>query len=256
MPRGSEVWLAYSDLSPGNTNGTLNLDSATFRPRFARSSDAARSWTSAETPRFPGIDTLFAIPFGRIWARENGEMLLSIYTGARPASRCDTWRPVIVSSRDGETWTIRGQLPNGFNETALLPIRGDTLIAVSRSGGNYLTTSVSTDAGATWTAPTAVTGTHEVGADAVVMPNGEILLVYGRRFAPKGIYYRKLDLHGITVHASVPRPIVAMPDATLDLGYPSVASIAADGTVRAVYYQSMDDMPATTQLRVATFCPT
>lgn len=106
----------------------------------------------------------------------------------------DSGRNFVVFSRDGgRTWDEVTPITRNpkifFSEPALLLLPGGKLLAMMRTheGGDYfLHQSESTDGGKTWTEARR-TGMWGYPPHMLLLQNGNILCVYGRRKAPFGI---------------------------------------------------------------------
>ncbi len=255
---GPTDWLLlYSELNPGGPGGSYDVNAATFRIRFSRTTDGGLTWTPPVTPWLAGIDTLLAVPYGKMIQLADGRILASFYAGEGSAANWPAWHPVIIASRDtGATWSVISALEPSHSETALLSVGGDTLVAAMRSGGSQIDLTVSADLGGHWTPSLTVTAYNQVPADLAKLPNGELVLLYGSRAdSAKGIYYRRLRRAGMRLAVSRSARVVPISASGMDLGYPSVAAVLAGGRVAAVYYVSGPDVTNTTQLHLVTFCP-
>jgi len=208
----------------------------------ARSVDGGLTW---ERPcPLPVPELVTGSPYGKIVALTDGTLLMAIYQSrlaAAPAQWEDeSW--LVRSTDDGRTWSEPTLIANGYNETALLALPDDGVLAVLRGerGNDGLSVARSADGGRTWGAPTRLTEPGQHPADLVGLADGSILLTYGNRNPPYRIEGRVsrdsgrtwLDvllvfsghLYGYTV--TEPRPT--------DLGYPS--SVVAGGRGVTVYY--------------------
>jgi hypothetical protein len=252
------VWLLlYAELNPGGPSGAYDTDSATFRIRFSRTLDGGITWSTPVTPPLRGLDTLLASPYGKMRRLSDGTVLASIYAGEGRVSNWPGWRPVLLASHDnGLKWSVLSQLPSSHSETAFLPVGGDTLVAAMRTGGTQIDLTLSPDLGGHWTEPFPITSFNQVPGDLALLPNGEILLVYGSRAdGGKGIYYRRLRRAGSALEVSGPALVIPIVLAAADFGYPSIAAILPDERVAVVYYVSGPEVTGTTQMHLVTFCP-
>ncbi len=251
-----EWLLLYSELDPGGPGGTYDLDSATYRMMFSRTRDGGLTWSTPEPVRLPGVDSLLAIPYGKMRTLPDGTVLASIYAGQVNAGSWSAWRPVLLATQDGgTTWSVLSELPTSHSETAFLPVGGDTLLAAMRSGANQIQLAISPDLGGHWLAPVTVTDFNQVPADLAQLPDGEILLVYGSRAdGAKGIYYRRIRRDGDSVAVSGPGRAASISVEGTDFGYPSIATIFPNGRVVVLYYISGPGIIGTTELRMVTFC--
>lgn len=147
------------------------------------------------------------------------------------------------SEDDGRTWDFvpmlpegLGDLPVGFNETAIIQNEAGEIIAMMRSDpAGYLWQSVSHDRGLTWSRPekTQVWG---FPADLLKLEDGRILCVYGYRRSPMGVRAVWSEDGGKTWEAD--QEIIIRGDgfgSPGDLGYPLTAQLP-DGTIFTIYY--------------------
>jgi hypothetical protein len=245
--------LAYSELNPGGPNGTFDANAATYRLRVTTTVDSGTTWSSPVTPAIAPLDTLLTSPYGKMLELGDGTLLMSVYTGVGSVSNYPSWRPAILASGDqGRSWSVHALLPRGHNETALLWLGGDTLFAVMRAGTNNLATTLSFDLGRTWFAPTPVTGINQVPGDIILLRNGEILVVYGGRSDPKGIFYRRIRRAGLRLGVSREVTAASIGVPGIDFGYPTIAALLEDDRVALLYYVSEGTR---TSLHLAVFCP-
>jgi hypothetical protein len=253
----SQWVLIYSELNPGGPGGTFDIRRAQFRLRLSVTPDGGRTWSAPRIPLYDGVDTLLSVPYGKIRRLGDGTLLATFYASRDSMSNYESWRPVMISSHDdGASWAVQGVLPSPNSETAVIQVAGDTIVAAMRSTSDSIQLTISPNLGRNWTAPVAVTRVHQVPGDLAVLPNGELLLVYGNRAAPlKGIGYRRVNRVRLALGASPPGVVATVSTAGTDFGYPSVARVRADGRVTLVYYVSGPDVPGTTQLHLASFCP-
>jgi len=253
----SEWLLLYAEVDPGGPNGSFDIGRARYRLRFSRTTDGGMTWLTPSTPVLPGVDTALASPYGKMRRLADGTVLATIYDSQDSMSNYYSWRPRLLATRDsGRTWSVEGTLPWVHSETAFLPVGGDTVIAAMRSGPNWIEGTISPDLGRNWTPPVKVTEVNQVPGDLAELPNGELLLIFGDRTAyPKGIWYKRLMRIGLEFSASGVGFAVPVGTQGIDFGYPSVVRVLPDGRVRFVYYVSGSDVPGTTQLRYAEFCP-
>lgn len=201
---------------------------------ITRSQDAGLTW---ETPYPLGLDSLRSgSPFGKIVALADGTLIMAIY---HPSGS------FIVRSRDdGRTWGEPTRLAEKKNETALVVLPNNELLAVMRGEDEQqaLHSTHSADGGYTWSPPMQITGSRQHPGDLLVLSNGALLLTYGNRNPPyriEGLVSRDnghtwlnclLTFSGPLYGANVtgPRPT--------DLGYPSSVVCPKSGKGVTLYY--------------------
>ena len=173
------------------------------------------------------------------------------------------WRTVISVSRStdaGRTWTMlcsdipdtngENSAPQMFHEPHVAELAVGTLLGMVRYhgdeggkglakyGNGYMRQTVSTDGGKTWT-PMAKTDMLGLPPHLLVLPDGKIVCVYGRRLAPPGFgeFACISDDGGKTW--DVANEIVLAPSHCGDLGYPA-SCLLANGDILTVFYQQTE----------------
>ena len=152
-----------------------------------RSFDGGLTW---EEPYPLSIESLpTGSPYGKIVSLEDGTLLAPIYNSqhwADEQSGQDYDSSFLVRSRDdGMTWGEPSLIGHRKNETALIALPGDDLLAVLRDdGAQGLHSTLSQDGGFTWSDPVQITLARQHPADLVRLTNGDILLTYGNRNPP------------------------------------------------------------------------
>jgi sialidase-1 len=168
-----------------------------------------------------------------------GTLLIPMY-GWRHGDSRDT--SVVMRSEDGGlTWTHPAVVadgmkhPIGFNETSLVWLPNDTILAMARTAGgdDHLYQSRSSNRGLTWSEPVK---TPMVGhpPDLLLLRNGDLLCTYGYRHAPYGV--RACISRDFGRTWDMQREVVLRDDGLGgDLGYPASVELK-DGTILTVYY--------------------
>lgn len=209
-----------------------------------RSSDGGNTWSKPE--RSEPIHALqkggaTISSFGKMVQLKDGTVLMSVY--------CEFWdgrgnRTFVARSLDnGRTWGDISQVGQDVNETALLPLSDGSILAAMRSVTTaHLSTSISKDAGRTWSQPVVLTKEMEHPADLILLKNGDVLLSYGVRNAPFGVA-ALLSHDGGKTWDTEHKIILADDTGNIDCGYPSSIQLP-DGRIVTMYYQ-VDD-PANT----------
>lgn len=218
---------------------------------YARfSDDDGRSWSPRrDLPIIPGMPDLVPAerPYyggpvrGRAVETTDGTILQASYA-LRPATGCGA--ALLHASRDGgESWEYRGVIAEdeagtvGFLEPALVEAAGGRLFAFHRTTGlkGRSAVSASDDGGANWRPWRKITATGHP-CDAQPLPDGRILVVYGRRHPPFGVRARLWNPK--TENFSRGAEIVVCDDApSPDVGYPSAVALPG-GDVAVFYYKA------------------
>lgn len=189
---------------------------------LTRSPNRGQTWSESKEVKLP--PHAFVAPFQRMICLDDGTILMPAYTGTEA---------LVVRSRDnGRTWGDVSTIRRGFNECAFLLLPDGRLLTAMRSKRLGLWTSSSADRGQTWSEPQQITERRRYPADLVLLPNGHVLVVYGRRHAPYGVECRLSEDGG----ASWGTPLLLAWTATnADCGYPS-AVVLDDGTIVMLWY--------------------
>jgi hypothetical protein len=214
-------------------------------PWACRSEDGGRTWTRTEGPASPAPPD-HVIPFGDVVSLPGGRLAVTGYT-------CQSGNPfrntawIFFSDDDGRTWgDARPIGMDNYNETALLALGGDRLLAVSRTAEwemEHLEVFASADGGRTWTARGPVSLPKQIPAHLCRLRDNAILLTYGMRHRGLlGVGARISRDEGLTWDA--PRVLFSteVRDANadpggVDGGYPSSVQ-PPDGTIVTAYYCS------------------
>jgi BNR repeat-like domain len=151
-----------------------------------RSVDGGLTWERPGPLPVPELVT--GSPCGKIVALTDGMLLMAIYQ-SRLAAAPEQWEDeswLVRSTDDGRTWSEPTLIGNGYNETALLALPDDGVLAVLRGerGNDGLSVARSADGGRIWSAPTRLTEPGQHPAGLVGLADGSILLTYGNRNPP------------------------------------------------------------------------
>jgi len=200
-----------------------------------RSTDGGHAWKQADGfPPGPGMRHI--VPFGDIVALPDGDLGVSGY-GSGESGEARAFGSFFLRSRDdGRTWGDHVLIAEDHNETDLLCVGGDRLLAASRSNkGGHLDLYASDDAGRTWSLRQQVTGPLQHPAHLLKLASGEVLLSYGvRHRGCYGVGARVSDDDGANWYS--PMLLVDL-DHAWDGGYPASAQLE-DGTIVTAYYAS------------------
>lgn len=212
------------------------------------SEDFGRTWSARRPlPVVPGLPEL--VPGRRPWfggavrgrpvETPEGEILVAAYA---PWAGSGAMFSLLHVSRDrGETWKFRSVIARdeegsaGFVEPALVRTDDGRLIALFRTSNldGRLATAESRDDGRSW----GMWRVHDVEGhpfDPLLLPDGRIFLVYGRREGSFGVRARLWDprsggperVEEFVVRDDAPSP---------DVGYPW-ATLTPSGRILVVYY--------------------
>lgn len=197
-----------------------------------------KPWTDIETPPHR---LMMAYNQAAYLNLGSGVRLVAVYTETQD---CRRDAQVLRTDDDGDTWMCLplacGEDDLGFSETALGTNTTGHVIALLRTAERprdrgILYQSVSTDRGATWSAPRN-TGMWGYPAHLLTLPDGRILATYGYRRAPMGIRATLSDDGGATWNTNA--TVVLRADGRgngSDLGYPITVPVE-DGELLTVYY--------------------
>ena len=212
-----------------------------------RSRDNGHTWSKPEklancdqTPHGPILlkdGSLLQI--GRRWAVPNAtnsaERGRTTITVSRSTDAGHTWQVLCpeIPDRDGEN-----SKPDRFHEPHVAELPDGTLVGLVRYHGpdGHMRQTVSRDGGRTWS---AMSKTPLLGLPPhlIVLPDGKLLCVYGRRWANPGIgeFACISDNGGATW--DVANEISLASSDCVDIGYPA-SVLLADGSILTVFYQS------------------
>jgi hypothetical protein len=166
-----------------------------------RSTDKGATWSSRiGLHGYDDPDTYSACS-GPVVQLAGGKLLASVYT--RPAAGGD-WSSVVVSSTDdGLTWSdpvlvAEGAGGRSFQEPNLLLLGNGDIVCFHRSTLGVVFRSVSSDGGATWSAPQSVIGGLQGRPNAVLTSDGTVILMNRPTdYARRGVYCASSD-NGVT----------------------------------------------------------
>jgi hypothetical protein len=228
----------------------LGLVSALQGNYICRSADEGRTWSDPQ--RIEAGELTLTASREPVVETSDGTLALSVYS-CSPSEGERAW--LLRSTDGGASWPetsliAAGAASNGddganLNETAVLPLGGDRLLAMIRADGSYviegehvpvggvgeLLRARSEDAGASWGAPSA-SGIWGQPAHLLRLADGRILCTYGVRKPPYAVRARLSSDDGeswdeeTTLREGAPR---------WDMGYPASAQLP-DGRVVTVYY--------------------
>ena len=256
LPNG-DVLLAYCIMDGYDATGrkfmptVKGIDPRSAKPLWiVRSHDHGATWSAPEE-----IDGSRALAdqgemlnvFGKMTVASDGSVLLSVYT--TPRDHHTSFERILRSNDSGHTWSLLSTLANDVNETSILALPGNRLLAAMRTNKEQkLLMTHSLDGGKTWDTPVGVTTPNEHPGDLIRLRNSDLLLTFGERNAPHGAVAMLSHDEGKTWDPKT-RMVLADDAPLFDCGYPSSVQLP-DGRIITVYYKVMDaaTAPASTSL--------
>ena len=208
------------------------------------SDDEGLEWSPFENLRVG--DIVSTSPYGRIIRLADGSYLQNVYgrpSAAVPGTSLadgESWGcAYVVRSRDeGVTWGEPALIATEHNETALLEVAPNRLLAASRSEGEqHVDLYRSEDGGRCWTHVVQATGKHQHPADLIDLGDGAVLMIFGNRHDEakdiRGILSRDGGATWDTeTHLRLTTPVSG------DFGYPSAVRVGDDLVI--VHYWAGD----------------
>ena len=256
LPNG-EVLLAYCIMDGYDATGrkfmptVKGIDPRSAKPLWMiRSRDHGATWSAPE--EIDGTRSLadqgeMLNVFGKMTVVPDGNILLSVYT--TPRDHHTSLERILRSNDSGHTWSLLSTLAKDVNETSILALPGNRVLAALRTNKEQeLLMTHSVDGGKTWDTPVAVTASNEHPGDLIQLKNGDLLLTFGERNAPHGAAAMLSHDEGKTWDPKT-RMVLADDAPLFDCGYPSSVQLP-DGRIVTVYYKVMDaaTAPASTSL--------
>ena len=242
-----DILLAYCvmdgyDASGRKFRATVNgVDPRTAKPLWIiRSRDHGTTWSAPEEVH--GMQALIQRGemlncFGKMTTASDGSVVMSVYS--TPRDHHTSFEHIFRSIDSGRTWSDVSTVAQDVNETAVLALPGNRVVAALRTNKEQqLLLTHSSDGGNTWSTPKAVTRSNEHPGDLIRLSNGDILLTSGERNAPRGAIALLSHDHGDTWGAQT-RMVLADDAPLFDCGYPSSVELP-DGRIITVYYK-VDD---------------
>ncbi len=209
---------------------------AVIRSWVLRSKDGGRTWEKRESFPDPEAGWTHHIPFGDIWAGEDGALHTSCYQGplkeptvSYKTSGYRSWH--FRSDDDGWTWQAVNVIGPKHNETDLFYAGGKTWLAAAREVAMDIFRSE--DNGLSWQPqPVRVTGRNEINGHLARLKDGRLLLSYGVRVAGRHGVCAKFSSDGGKTWSEPLRLAACL---NTDCGYPSSVQ-RADGRIVTAYY--------------------
>lgn len=248
LPNG-EILLAYCIMDGYDATGKKfrptikGIDPRTAKPLWLmRSRDHGATWSAPE--ELKGTDQLIKQEemlnvFGKMAVMGDHSILLSLYS--TPRDHNTTFERIFRSTDAGHTWSMISTIAKDVNETGILGLPGNHVIAALRTNKEQeILIAHSADGGKTWDTPVQVTQPMEHPGDLIRLKNGDVLLTFGERNAPRGAVAILSHDNGRTWDAKT-RVVLADDAPIVDCGYPSSVQLP-DGRILTVYYK-VDDAP-------------
>ena len=209
-------------------------------PIVSRSEDGGTTWTHESQVFAPENSKLLL--FGDIVTLPGGRLATSCYSSTDDADENGDSAWIYFSDDDGRTWGDSRLIGDRYNETDLLVLDDEKLLAASRTARTAKTVIfASNDGGQSWTCRGPVTPSRHMPAHLLQLRDESILLTYGVRLRGMlGVYASISRDDGITWDD--PRVLFNTPAYQSDTsskgtdgGYPSSVQLA-DGTILTAYY--------------------
>ncbi|MGA3323025.1 MAG: sialidase family protein [Terriglobia bacterium] len=247
--KDGSVLVAYEIDRSYGPNGERLMDCNIDGIYTLRSNDRGYTWKGPFKSPLP-VESCPS-PFGKIVQLADGTALLNVYRRKIPLDTPPVTLSMVCRSKDsGETWGDPSVIAENYNETSLLVLPDERILAVLRSEvGQHLAVSFSSDKGRSWSTPRQVTHDMEHPANVILLRDGRLLLAYGERNRPFGVRAMLSRDLGQTWGPDI---IILADDAQRpDCGYPNSAEIAP-GKIVTVYYgvdEVKDKGPVSPDLR-------
>ena len=211
-------------------------------PIVARSDDGGSTWTYESELFTPATDNVK--PFGDIVRLPGGRLAATGYSAvdeyAVDESGDTAW--IYFSDDDGRAWGDARRIGDGYNETALLILSEDKMLAACRTAQTAATTLfASIDGGRSWDCRGLITPGRHMPAHLLQLRDQSILMTYGVRLRGMLAVWATISRDGGDTW-DAPR-VLFKTDAYqsdtsakgTDGGYPSSVQLE-DGSILTAYY--------------------
>lgn len=251
--KDGDIILAYAVLHGYDSTGTKLSKVPSEREAegvyLVRSSDEGKTWTKPElseaTHELQKKGGSLS-PYGKLAQLADGTVLMSVYY--QFADGRGNQEYVFRSHDNAKTWGEPVLVGEHYNETALLGLRGNLVLAAMRSEvGGHLATTFSSDGGRSWSKAVQIIQDKEHPGDLLQLKNGDFLLTYGERNKPFGVH-AILSRDGGKTWDEKSEVVLANDAASTDCGYPSSVQLP-NGKIVSMYYQVDDAKTAPASAR-------
>lgn len=252
LPDG-DILLSYCIMDGYDATGrkfkpSVNgMDPRSAKPLWmVRSRDQGATWSAPE--QIEGMQSLadrgeMLNAYGKMAVMPDNSVLMSVYGSWK--GHHTTFEHIFRSSDEGHTWKLLSTVAEGVNETGILALPGGHAVAAMRTDKEQrLLVTQSADGGKTWNTPIAVTNPNEHPGDLIRLQNGDLLLTFGERNAPRGAAAILSHDNGKTWDPKT-RMVLADDAPLYDCGYPSSVQLP-DGRIVTMYYKVEDAATAPT----------
>jgi Neuraminidase (sialidase) len=261
LPNG-DILLAYCIMDGYDASGrkflpsTNGKDPRSIKPLWlVRSHDHGKTWSTPEEIKGtqPSAERgELQNAYGKMAVLKDGSVLMSVYGSWM--GHHNTFEHLYRSTDNGHTWSLYSTITEHVNETGIVALPDNRVIAALRTDAEQkLLVSRSADGGKTWDTPTSVTMPNEHPGDLIRLRDGDLLLTFGERNAPRGAV-AILSHDGGKTWDEKSRMVLAEDAPLYDCGYPSSVQLP-DGRIVTVYYEVDDSAtaPASASLRVVVW---
>lgn len=261
LPDG-EVLLSYCIMDGYDSTGRKfrpsidGKDPRSTKPLWiVRSRDHGASWSAPqeiEGTRHLAERGELLNAYGKMAVMHDGSVLMSAYGSWM--GHHTTFEHIFRSTDSGHTWSLLSTVAEHVNETSIAVLPDNHVLAALRTDSEQkLLVSRSADGGRTWDTPIAVTQPDEHPGDLIQLQNGDVLLSFGERNAPRGVV-AILSHDGGKTWDPKTRMVLADDAPLRDCGYPSSVQLP-DGRIVTMYYKVEDSAtaPVSASLRAITW---
>lgn len=235
-PRSPAVGVGPDGILYAGWKELRSADPTDSRILFHRSADRGASWERRAEVPIPEPDRR-GHTYGKLLFEDDGTILMNVYTYVPGRKEMDAR---IYAGRDGgTTWTRRGLIGEGLNETSLYRRADGDLLAFARTADEEerVRCMRSDDGGRSWRQEALVTSAKEIPAECVSLGDGLVVCFFGRRHAPCGVRARVSDDDGLTWREDLEILVDdGCPD--FDCGYPTATVV--DDHLLVLWYVNND----------------